>query len=78
MYVEAETGLFVFFFKKSGADLGCAARSVPVWHMLYVHPVANFIPEARLQSMVPSSERLCTAAKQGTGSLLILQIKNTL
>lgn len=40
------------FFKKSGADLGCAARSVPVWHMLYVHPVANFIPEARLQSMV--------------------------
>lgn len=42
---------FCFFFLSS-ADLGCAARSVPVWHMLCVHPVAKFIPEARLQNLV--------------------------
>lgn len=52
MYVEAEKGTFVFaFFANSGADLGCVARPAPVWHMLCVHPVANFIPEAGLQNL---------------------------
>lgn len=46
MHVEAEKGTFVFgFFCKKWC------RPVPVWHMLCVHPVANFIPEAGLQNL---------------------------
>lgn len=37
---------------KSSADLDCAAKSGLLSHMLYVQPVANFIPEARLQNML--------------------------
>lgn len=51
VYVKAETGMFVFVLKAvqiwtTQPDLYCSR------HMLYVQPVANFIPEARLQNML--------------------------
>lgn len=67
VYVKAETRHVHVCFK-SHADLDCEARSVLLSHMLYVQPVANFIPEARLQNMLlvqsafvllPNKEQAC-------------------